>query len=78
MPEIQLHPKWQLLYAQLTVLLQREFNLSLMITTHSPYFLDAIDVFSTRYHTSQALITIWQRTKAPRPICRKYVGRDIL
>ena len=53
-PEIHLHPEWQLLYAQLIVLLQREFNLSLIITTHSPYFLDAIDVFSARYNTSQA------------------------
>lgn len=53
-PEIHLHPEWQLLYAQLIVLLQREFDLSLLITTHSPYFLDAIDVYSTKYHTSHA------------------------
>lgn len=53
-PEIHLHPEWQLLYAQLIVLLQREFDLSLIITTHSPYFLDAIDVYSRKYKTSQA------------------------
>ncbi len=53
-PEIHLHPEWQLLYAQLIVLLQREFDLSLIITTHSPYFLDAIDVYSRKYNTSQA------------------------
>lgn len=51
-PEIHLHPEWQLLYAQLIVLLQREFDLSLVITTYSPYFLDAIDVYSTKYNTS--------------------------
>ena len=51
-PEIHLHPEWQLLYAKLIVLLQKEFDLSLIITTHSPYFLDAIDVFSTKYDTS--------------------------
>lgn len=51
-PEIHVHPSWQLLYAKLVVLLQREFDLSLIITTHSPYFLDAIDVYSSKYHTS--------------------------
>ena len=51
-PEIHLHPEWQLLYAKLIVLLQREFDLSMIITTHSPYFLDAIDVFSAKYNTS--------------------------
>lgn len=49
-PEVHLHPEWQLLYAKLIVLLQREFDLSMIITTHSPYFLDAIDVFSTKYN----------------------------
>lgn len=52
-PEIHLHPEWQLLYAELMVLLQKEFDLSMVITTHSPYFLDAIDVFSARYDTLQ-------------------------
>ncbi len=51
-PEIHVHPQWQLLYAKLIVLLQKEFDLSLVITTHSPYFLDAIDVYSTKYDTA--------------------------
>lgn len=51
-PEIHLHPEWQLLYAKLIVLLQKKFDLSMIITTHSPYFLDAIDVFSSKYNTS--------------------------
>ncbi len=51
-PEIHVHPQWQLLYAKLIVLLQKEFDLSLVITTHSPYFLDAIDVYSTKYNTA--------------------------
>lgn len=51
-PEIHVHPQWQLLYAKLIVLLQKEFDLSLVITTHSPYFLDAIDVYSRKYNTA--------------------------
>lgn len=51
-PEIHLHPEWQLAYAELIVLLQKEFDLTMIITTHSPYFLDAIDVFSAKYQMS--------------------------
>lgn len=51
-PEIHLHPEWQLAYAELIVLLQKEFDLTMMITIHSPYFLDAIDVFSAKYKVS--------------------------
>ena len=45
-PEIHLHPEWQLVFAEVIVLLQKEFNLHVLMNTHSPYFLDAIDVFS--------------------------------
>ncbi|MCL2110686.1 MAG: AAA family ATPase [Clostridiales bacterium] len=45
-PEIHLHPEWQLVFAEILVLLQKEFDLSVLLTTHSPYFLEAIDVFS--------------------------------
>ncbi|WP_297299935.1 AAA family ATPase [uncultured Brachyspira sp.] len=45
-PEIHLHPKWQLLYAEIIVLLQKEFNIYILITTHSPYFLEAIEMYS--------------------------------
>ena len=36
-PEIHLHPQWQVAYAQLIVLLQKYFDLSIVVTTHSPY-----------------------------------------
>ena len=48
-PEIHLHPQWQIYYAELIVLLQKEFDLTITITTHSPYFIDAIEVFSAKY-----------------------------
>lgn len=51
-PEIHLHPEWQLAYAEIIVLLQKKFDLTIIITTHSPYFLDAIDVFSAKYKMS--------------------------
>ena len=42
-PEIHLHPKWQLLYAEIIVLIQKAFDLHIVMTTHSPYFLEAIE-----------------------------------
>lgn len=48
-PEIHLHPEWQVLYAEFLVLFQKAFDLTVLLTTHSPYFLNAIEVFSRKY-----------------------------
>ena len=50
-PEIHLHPQWQIAYAELIVLLQKHFDLTVVVTTHSPYFVDAINLFSCKYGT---------------------------
>lgn len=50
-PEIHLHPQWQIAYAELIVLLQKYFDLSTVVTTHSPYFVDAINLFTRKYGT---------------------------
>lgn len=50
-PEIHLHPQWQIAYAELIVLLQKHFDLSVVVTTHSPYFVDAINLFTRKYGT---------------------------
>lgn len=48
-PEIHLYPEWQLVYAEIIVLLQKIFNLSIVVTTHSSNFLEAIDYFSKKH-----------------------------
>lgn len=48
-PEIHLHPDWQIILAEVIVLLQRDLNLNILLTTHSPYFLEAIDVYSKKH-----------------------------
>ena len=48
-PEIHLHPQWQVVYAEIIVLLQKYFDLSVVVTTHSPYFLDAINLYSIKH-----------------------------
>ena len=45
-PEVYLHPKWQLLFAEIIVLLQKKYNMHILLTTHSPYFLRAIEVYA--------------------------------
>ena len=50
-PEIHLHPQWQVLFAHLIVLIQKEFNLSVVITTHSHFFVDAINLYTRKYKT---------------------------
>lgn len=48
-PEIHLHPEWQLLFAEIIVLLQKELDLHILLATHSPYFLRAIQVYAANY-----------------------------
>ena len=45
-PEINLHPSWQAVYAKALVDLQKQYNLKLIVTSHSPYFIRAIEVHS--------------------------------
>ena len=51
-PEIHLHPEWQLVYAQMIVLLHKEFNIHALINTHSPYFMMAIEDYSEKHGIS--------------------------
>lgn len=48
-PEIHLHPKWQVILAELIVLIHKVFNMHILLNTHSPYFLRAIEVYSMKY-----------------------------
>ena len=51
-PEVHLHPEWQLRYAEIIVLLQKTFNLTIVVTTHSSHFLEALDLYSKIHKTS--------------------------
>ena len=48
-PEINLHPEWQVKLAELLVLLVKELNIYLYINSHSPQFIEALEVFSVKY-----------------------------
>ena len=49
-PEVHLHPEWQLVLAEIIVLLQKQLNINFLINTHSPYFLRAIEVYATKHN----------------------------
>lgn len=51
-PEIHLHPEWQLLFAEIIVLIQKEFGIHVLLNTHSPYFLRALQVYSAKYEVA--------------------------
>jgi len=53
-PEIHLHPEWQLLFAEIIVLLQKEFGMHILLNTHSPYFLRSIEVYSRKHRVAGA------------------------
>jgi len=54
-PEIHLHPQWQIAYAELVVLLQKYFDLTVIVTTHSPYFLDALDLYAEKHRIHEKM-----------------------
>ena len=48
-PESHLHPEWQNAFAEIIVLVVKEFNTHVLLTTHSPNFLMAIEAYSKKY-----------------------------
>ncbi len=48
-PEVHLHPKWQDRYAEIIVLLQKTYDLTLLINTHSVDFISFLEYYSKKY-----------------------------
>ena len=44
-PENHLHPEMQVIYAQILVKLQKQFNLTVLVTSHSSFFVNALQRF---------------------------------
>lgn len=45
-PENHLHPEWQVVYAHAVVLLQKAFHLTVLVTSHSEFFINALQRFA--------------------------------
>ena len=48
-PEIHLHSEWQIIYAELIVVLQKTFDLTILLVTHSFQFLESLNFFMKKY-----------------------------
>lgn len=48
-PETHLHPEWQMKLAKLIILLIKELNITIFINSHSPQFIEALEVLSGKY-----------------------------
>lgn len=48
-PEVNLHPEWQIEFAELIVKLVKDLNITVYINSHSPQFIEALEVFSVKY-----------------------------
>lgn len=52
-PEAHLHPKWQNAFAEIIVLLVKELNVNILLTTHSPNFMLALDAYMRKYEIAE-------------------------
>ncbi len=52
-PEAHLHPLWQNRFAEIVVLLMKEIGIKVLITSHSPNFILALQTYSTKYKVEE-------------------------
>lgn len=48
-PESNLHPSWQIRFADMLVLLAKDLNVTLYMNSHSPIFIEAVSLYSQYY-----------------------------
>lgn len=69
-PESHLHPEWINRFAEILMLLIKEAGIHILLTTHSPNLLLALNVYAKRYNSiekshfylAQTLDESWQAT----------------
>lgn len=52
-PESHLHPHWQNLFAEMVIIMIKELDCKIVLTTHSPSFLLALDTYSKKYNLKE-------------------------
>jgi len=72
-PEVHLHPKWEVEYAKIIVALSK-IGIPILISSHSPYLLQAIPYFVDKYET-QNITKIYYGEKCPEK--RTSVFKDV-
>lgn len=54
-PEVHLHPTWQVKFAEILVLLSKKFAIPMVLTSHSPYFIEAIEAYSIKHNFQKSI-----------------------
>lgn len=49
-PEIHLHPEWQNVWAEIIVMLHKEFGINVLLSTHSSDFLSFLELYIHKYN----------------------------
>ena len=48
-PEVHLHPKWQIKYAEFLILISKKLGVKILLNSQSPYFIRALDIYGEEY-----------------------------
>ena len=76
-PETHIHPRWQLRFAELLVEFAADGK-NILLTSHSPYFIEAIKVFSDRHKLGdKTAFYLSEKTKSGSTSHIKEVTHDI-
>lgn len=74
-PEIHLHPQWQLLFAEVLVLIAEKFHLNVLLTTHSPYFLEAMEVYTQKHGVAKDTRYYLAENQQQSSVLREVTGK---
>lgn len=66
-PECHLHPQWIVDYARVLVMLQKELGTKILISSHSPEMISAIEAISHKYNTSNVTNFYLSKPNADNP-----------
>lgn len=47
-PELNLHPDWQVKFAEVLIMMIKKLNITVFINSHSPHFVEALEVYSAK------------------------------
>lgn len=69
-PESNLHPEWQLMLAELLVLLYKQLGVLIYINSHSPYFVRAVEFYANEHQVlDQSSFYFMEKTKKGMYTC---------
>ena len=72
-PEVNLHPEWQVKFAEILVLLYKELGIRIILNTHSPYFMRAIETKLAEQELADMGRYYFMKEVSPR----RFVAEDV-